>query len=143
MEPPAPAMILMAAMTVPWNGPEKVSGEVEQGLDLSGKWQGLRWRGNGEVRRFFIDKGEAWCEPLVIGSRKIRIILNDFNVVDEGAGAFRWYWETEGFCQFGIYKWDYDSLVLCLRETGKGRPTSFRVDENQSLFILHRVKPGK
>ena len=36
------AMILMTAMVVPGNGPEKVSGEVEQEqrLDLSGEWEG-------------------------------------------------------------------------------------------------------
>jgi hypothetical protein len=33
------AMILAAGMTV-GNGPEKVSGEVKQKLDLRGEWEG-------------------------------------------------------------------------------------------------------
>ena len=37
------AMVLMAAMTVPGNGPEKVSGEVEKRLDLRGEWEGVWW----------------------------------------------------------------------------------------------------
>jgi len=37
------AMILMATMAVPGNGPEKVSEEVEQRLDVSGEWEGVWW----------------------------------------------------------------------------------------------------
>jgi hypothetical protein len=33
-------LVLMMAMVVPGNGPEMVSGEVEQRLDLHGKWKG-------------------------------------------------------------------------------------------------------
>ena len=42
------AMILTAAMAVPASGPEKVSGEVEQGLDLRGEWEGLLWKEQGD-----------------------------------------------------------------------------------------------
>jgi hypothetical protein len=34
------AMILVAAMGLPGDGSEKVSGEMEQGLDLRGTWEG-------------------------------------------------------------------------------------------------------
>ncbi|MGH7221633.1 MAG: hypothetical protein ACRELF_00220, partial [Gemmataceae bacterium] len=40
----AVAMILTAAMVVPGSGPEMVSGEMEQGLDLGGEWKGI-WGG--------------------------------------------------------------------------------------------------
>jgi hypothetical protein len=40
------AMILTAAMAVPRNGPENVSGEVEQGLDLREEWEGIAWSDN-------------------------------------------------------------------------------------------------
>jgi hypothetical protein len=35
------AIVLTAAMVVPGNGPEMVSWEMEQGLDLSGEWEGV------------------------------------------------------------------------------------------------------
>lgn len=34
------AMILTAAIVVPGDVPEKVLGEIEQRLDLSGEWEG-------------------------------------------------------------------------------------------------------
>jgi hypothetical protein len=41
------AMILTAAMAVPGNGPEKVSGEIEDGLNLGGKWEGILYHRMG------------------------------------------------------------------------------------------------
>ena len=41
-------LVLAAGMAIPANGPEKVSGEVEQGLVLSWEWEGTissSWKG--------------------------------------------------------------------------------------------------
>ena len=43
------AMILTAVMAVPGNGPEKASGEIRQGLDLSGEWEGTLHSFDGKV----------------------------------------------------------------------------------------------
>ena len=77
------AMVLMAAM-VPGNGPEMVSGEVEQGLDLSGEWEGGIMEKNGAVLyRVRIDPKE-----IAIMSDDTTHALPTSNLIDEGVANF-------------------------------------------------------
>jgi hypothetical protein len=132
------AMILAAGMAV-GNGPEKISGETEQRLDLRGEWEGFWWEDSDSV-------GLAeWSEGTIVGRF--------------GHGHFRflhWGWiknEGNGRCLverfrgdrevLGIYHQDGDRLVFCIGRTGLGRPTSFTADEDRHLLILHRVKRRK
>jgi hypothetical protein len=116
------AMVLVAAMAVPGIGPEKVSGEMDQGLDLRGEWEALWWNDEGIISWFCFD---ALC----------------FDVVDEGRGKLRaTMWQGR---QLGIYQRQGDQLNICLRDAEDGRPTSFKGGDGQDLFILHRVKPRK
>jgi hypothetical protein len=52
------AMILTAAMAVPGDGSEKVSGElVEEKLDLRGQWRGTLYSRPGVIMSVTIEKG--------------------------------------------------------------------------------------
>jgi hypothetical protein len=133
------AMILAAAMAVPGRGPEKVSGETEQRLDLSGVWVG-EWKDGGahadtplrvRLRKGVITaKGKNWEHP-----DKIKIT----KVIDEGNGNVRFTLGLESCV--GIYRQEADRLSICFCIVPQDRPTSVRPRENQWLFILHRIKP--
>lgn len=126
------AMILTATMAVVGNGPEKVSDEVEQRLDLKGEWEGT-WNTHLGKRflirltptEFHLDNGET--------TGVLRYPMSD-----EGNGKLRF----RG--RLGIYQQDGDRLLICLAKTRTNqRPTSFRIDEGQHLLLLHRVKLRK
>jgi hypothetical protein len=96
------AIILAAGMAV-GNGPEKVSGEREQWLDLRGEWEGTLMHGIGQGS-ILIREG-IWC-------------LN--NMTDEGRGELR---VGRGESRWlGIYRQDGDRLIICNREARQGRP---------------------
>ena len=131
------AMVLAAAMAVPGNGPEKVSGELEQGLDLRGKWMGTAeggsWRlqgklqlGNGRIH--LVGEPEVW---------------HAYESIHEGEGRLSFSFRASP-PRLGIYKWEDDDLLVCICTNPRGqRPTTFRASEDQCLLILHRVKPRK
>jgi hypothetical protein len=130
------AMVLTAAMAVPGNGPEKVSGEVEQGLDLRGEWEGT-WRNPGWP-------GEA-DDLIYLSGTKFSISVKGspfisfyHTIVDEGDNKLRF---SEGLA--GIYRQDGGRITICLRAADKGRPTDFQAGNGQHLITLHRVKPRK
>ena len=113
------------------------SGEVEQGLDLRGEWEGLLWKEQGDFiwvgyRDLVGVKGLSYREGELDYRRR-------FNVVDEGNGMLR---ATLGRVErLGIYQRQSDRVIICLRDAENGRPTSFKGGDGQSLLILHRVKP--
>ena len=51
-------MVLMAAMAVPGNGPEKVAGEVKQELDMNGRWEGTFLNVGGIMWKTVIEDGK-------------------------------------------------------------------------------------
>ena len=137
------AMILTAAMAVPANGPEKVSGEIaepqRQPLDLKGQWKAVLYR-DGQVL-----KGEATLS--VCWKFNVRVPLPKpgemrffpiGTVVDEGDGNLR----VGPFDYLGIYERDEDRLRICFSE-GQHRPTSFQAGEGRTLLILRCIKSGK
>jgi hypothetical protein len=125
-------LVLMLAMVVPANGPEKVSAEMEQGLDLRGEWEGV-----------YCYEGYApsdfWLDGRSVGPRG-EISTSPFELVDEGEGRLRLTWADR---YLGIYRQEGDQLMICFRNVEEGRPTSFRTGDGQTLLILHRVKPRK
>ena|SRR5262245_33573684 len=138
------AMVLMAAMAIPGNGPEKVSGEVEQGLDLSGKWEAICYRPGGGVLRGQASISEegglsisGQQGPARRGGQG-RFHIAFGKVIDEGSGHIR----SQNSLGIGIYKQEGDRLLICFGYD-KHRPTSFRAGDGQFLLILRRVKPGK
>jgi hypothetical protein len=131
------AMILTAAMTVPGNGPEMVSDEMEQGLDLSGKWEGILLFEDGTVHlaklannflETFNNKGHS-----VMGCGWAHL--------DEGGGRCKF--RLVGKHYYGIYKQEANRVTISICFDGKGYPTSFNGGDNQWLLILRRVKPRK
>lgn len=121
-------LVLTAAMAVPGSGPKVVSGEMEQGLDLRGKWEG--------VKLFH----REW--PTTIHSGKIAQPgvpprMTSWEYTDEGKGKFRA--KIDGVAFVGIYEGRGSELILCLRHHKGGRPTCFQPGNGQHLFILHRV----
>jgi hypothetical protein len=62
-------------------------------------------------------------------------------MTDEGGGRF--LVAVSKVLYLGIAEQDGDRVILCIREAGEGRPTSFRAGDGQHLLILHRVRPGK
>ncbi|SRR5579885_3146663 len=124
------AMILTAAMVIPGDGPEKVSGEVErspQPLDLRGEWAWIQGFG-----------ADPMCPALVTGSDMIRF----FDIIDEKGGKVRFQYP---FCctYLGIYKRTKTEVVISFREASKGRATSFRTGDGQELLILRRTNIRK
>ena len=135
------AMILTAAMTVPMNGPEKVSGEIEQRLDLRGEWEGT-WQdattGKGGVKA----KAEMLADDFYCAKEPNLTFFRGFaEPYDEGAGKMRF--ELEAGDMLGIYQQDGDRVILCLGEVSGTRPDSFQVRKRRILLILHRVKPRR
>jgi hypothetical protein len=126
------AMVLMAAMAVPGNGPENVSREVEQRLDLSGEWEGIYTTDKEQTLRVHLNRYRVRLENDDCD------FAFDNSMVDEGRGRLRF----QGL--LGIYQQDEERLIICLGRIGTHeRPTSFRIGNGQSLLILHRVKPRK
>lgn len=119
------AIILTAAMVLPENGSEKVSGEMvreAQPLDLSGEWE-VTWQDSlGRTWQGKLKNGRLECK---------RPGLTAHGTLKSGD-------EKEG-----IYKWEGDRLFLCFSTGRNGRPTSFRGGAGQELFILRRIKPRK
>ena len=134
------AMVLTAAMAVPASGPEKVSAEMEQGLDLRGEWEGVWWNASHEAGQVEWTR-DGWITGKFSYNR-FQYLHCDM-IRDEGAGQFR-YERFDGDREvFGIYRQDGDRLVLCIGRTGAGRPASFTPDDHRCLLILPRVKPRK
>lgn len=143
------AMILTAAMAVPGDGPEKVSGEIAeeaklQRLDLSGEWEG-KWTYNGVTADVMLRDGELCrfaCRCQQAGL--IRELL-PFTFIDEGRGKLRIHSPWSGNGQsLGIYRQQSDKLVIYYRDAENGRPTAFRAaGEEHNTLIFHRVKSRK
>jgi hypothetical protein len=138
------AIILTAAMVVPADMREKVSGEIQQArLCLNGNWEGtwrrygrqtgkLRLNGDGELTRIFgFDGLEDSFKAVDVGDRKLRI---------------KWIGDLlrPSGDYLGIYRHEGNNVIMCVRPANRGYPTSFKAqDDGEWLFILHRVKPSK
>ena len=132
------ALVLMAAVTA--SGPEMVSGEVEQRLDLSGVWEGS-WQEYGRSPLVRVQRME-------VKNGSVRLITTAFRglsrveVINEGDCRVRLTWFATEY--LGIYQQKGDRVVLCLRRVRRGGfPTSFVAGDDQELYTLHRVKPRK
>jgi hypothetical protein len=138
------AGMAVPGMAVPGIGPEKVSGEVEQGLDLRGEWEGTHQRPLGKpvaVRlRHTSHLGWVLRATHRIGGKNVVELRPLGTVTDEGKGCLK---IGNGNTLLGIYKWDGESLLICYRSVEVSRPTSFHARDDQTLLILRRVKPGK
>jgi hypothetical protein len=135
------AMILTAAMVVPGDGPKMESGEIEQGLDLSGEWEGLWIDDEGIRRKAKLSLSECRLEGERLPGQPLGDIertLVFLGITDEGAGRI-----CLRDSYLGIYCRDGCDHLICFRDNRKGRPTSFRGGDDQNLLILHRVKPRK
>jgi hypothetical protein len=136
------AIVLTAAMAVPGNGPERVSGEMEQGLDLRGEWEGIWWHGSDCA-------GVAeWSDGMIMGRFGdspcfLFLFLNWCFIKDEGDGRCLYENFPGDRDRLGIYEQDADRLVICIGRTDKRRPSSFTTGDDRHLLILHRVKPRK
>ncbi len=129
-------------MAVPGIEPDKVSGEIERGLNLRGEWEGKEWRGNGEVFKVEVRDGELTGESLT-EKGVILVPLEISRIVDEGHGKFKVKWSSSGIRFTGIYRQDDNRVILCFPIADDGHPTSFRAGDGQHLLTLHRVKPRK
>jgi hypothetical protein len=136
------AMVLAAGMAL-GNGPEKVSGEMVQGLDLRGEWAGDWWLDTD--KRYDVTKLGKSLFGLRMKSNGVRTAtwLNVPDIVDEGHGRLRGRWDWRGVEIHGIYQQDGRRLVICFVEINRSRPTSFLIEDGQCLLILRRVKPAK
>jgi hypothetical protein len=121
------AMVLTAAMAVPGNGPEMVSAEMEQKLDLRGEWV-IPLPDGSEITASGEDITHAW---------KLR---------DEGNGHFRMtltFLGSEAPME-GTYRQDGDQIALSVRDTADDPFDTGRWSGGGIHYIiLHRVKPRK
>jgi hypothetical protein len=129
-------VLMLAAMAVPGNGPEMVSAEMEQGLDLRGKWESICLAGDNLLFWAEVTAGDITL------STPDGTMTNIWKVTDEGKGRLSVkYHRTPPVV--GIYSRTDGHLLICEADLGKERPTSFKVVNGQTLYILHRVKPRK
>jgi hypothetical protein len=126
------AMILAAGMAV-GNGPEKVSGEMEERLNLSGEWEGELYHACGTSFTVSYQGGT------LIATNGEQVETMHVQFIDEGNGKLRGTEKGKGDA-LGIYKWERQSLILCIGLSGRPRPSSFQQDDEHSLLILRRVK---
>lgn len=139
------AMILTVAMVVPADGLGKVPGEMVQGLDLSGEWEGV-WLFEGASIEVILRDGKLQPTSVACGfCNPNRRIEFPFNAIDDGRGNLRINSRIRGKSRFlGIYRGKKgEEVVIRFREAEKGRPTEFRADKDQYRLILHRVKSRK
>jgi hypothetical protein len=133
-------LMLTAAMAVPGNGPEKVSGEMEQGLDLRGRWEGTfqAWQGgvSGEAQ---VSNGKIHLRLLTVPCGAGRVYEKKWQCTDEGEGKLLLFESKRP----GIYRQHGDHIIICFRASEKGRPAAFQAEDDQYLLILHRVKSRK
>ncbi|HEY7428473.1 MAG TPA: hypothetical protein VH682_29845 [Gemmataceae bacterium] len=136
------AMFLMAGMVIPGNGPEKVSGEVEQRLDLSGAWEGT-------IQGYFEhhDKSAVRCVDgqVYVMHPTRNTVLDKYLALDEGRGRVRMKWDSNEWLGdwLGIYRQGSDHVAICIGGDPGNRPTELKPEDGQCLIILHRVKPRK
>jgi hypothetical protein len=142
------AMILTAAMAVPGDGPEKVTGKIAeeaklQRLDLSGDWKG-KWTLNGHTYDVMLRDGAL--HRFACPCQQVGLIreLMPFTFIDEGRGKLKINspWSRNGH-SLGIYRQQGDKLVIYYCDAEKGRPTAFRAGEEHNVLIFHRVKSRK
>jgi hypothetical protein len=108
-------------------GPEAVSAELVERLDLRGTW--------------VCTQDEGWG-AISYAPQKGSILLATFHLRDEGGGRARR--EGKGRPRLGIYQWQGSNcLIVCFRSAELGRPTSFDTSDGQELFVFRRVQPGK
>ncbi len=124
------AIILTAAMIGPGDGPEKVSGEVKQGLDLSKEWEGTVRSEQGEMGRVRIDR-----RVIVIEWARGSVGLPTSNIIDEGGGKLLFVGKR------GLYRQVDDSLVICIGDVSR-KPLSIGAVQGH-LIVLRRVKSRK
>jgi hypothetical protein len=124
------AMILTAAMMVQADGHEKVSGEVEQGLDLSKKWEGTLRSKKAEVCRVRIDR-----KVTLVESEEGRVSFSTSNIIDEGGGKLIFRGKR------GLYRQADDLLVICVGDVNRRPPVIG--EAHGYLLILHRAKSRK
>lgn len=134
------AMILTAAIVVPGNGPKEEPVEMVRTLDLSGEWEGTG-QSTISTSRLKISREQGHID---IQAQR-GAIGADLKIIDEGEGKLRMEVKVCGTVRrsLGIYKCQGNRLLICCREESKGRPAGFMVDEVNSLFILHRLKPRR
>lgn len=140
-------LVLAAGITVSGNGPEMVSGKVEQRLDLSGEWKGTWQLPDGQFTPAFSTEQRIPGVPeggIIVGEEwdGRSIFIRRDSLIEEESGYFSLRFKGRRG-SLGIYQQDGDRVVLCFRIAGKGYPRSFRGGNGQHLLILHRVKPGK
>jgi len=125
------AMILTAAIAVPGNGPEMVSGEVveePQPLNLSGKW---------DMSLFSSDQPPSTWKNLDSETLKFGL-----EITDEGKGRLRMT-RKSGTTFLGIYRQEQDRIIISFRVREKGYPTDYSPNKEKIVIILHRAKPRK
>jgi hypothetical protein len=126
-------MILTAAMAIPGNGPEKVLAEMEQGLDLSGEWEGTWQIAGGGFKRFSLSNGELAFWGFSLPCR--------FYIEKQQRNRLRIQWAGRPYP--GIYERDDKRIRICLNVAEDGQPTTFELGDNRVILTLHRVKPRK
>ena len=128
-------VMLTAAMAVPGSGPEKVSGEMTDGLDLHGEWEGTL-QGDNIFCRAVIREGK-----LITHDGTGKTGSNRLQVVNEGDGKIRI--SLDWTVCLGIYEQRGDDLLIAYRWHELGRPSFLGKDKKQGFLILRRVKPRK
>jgi hypothetical protein len=130
----------LAAALLAGSAPEKVSGEMDQKLDLRGYWVGT-WEDATTPKGGVRMKAEQLGDSFSFAKDPDILIFACLPMEDEGRG--RMTLEDDAPSVFlGIYRQTGDRLLICLGTNGLNRPTSFRPGKGQSLLTLYRVRRG-
>jgi hypothetical protein len=133
------ALVLMAGMAVPGDGPEKVSGEVVEPRPLAGNklWQQrVAWRGRRASGEFYhlVEGGKLFLASVV--PQRVRYL-----VVDEGQGRLSLQDVTGQIIYHGIYSRGTDDIIISFCDAKYKRPTSFREvgEREHRLYLFHKT----
>jgi hypothetical protein len=130
-------VLLLAAGLAPGDSPEAAAGEVEQRLNLRGRWAGA-WYGDGGPLKVRMDDGNL----TVFTSNGLPCFGGPLRMTDEGVGRCCCV-VADRVSLPGIYRQEGDRLLICFRWPRASRPASFWGGDSQVLLILRRVPPKK
>jgi hypothetical protein len=131
----------LAAALLAGSGPEKVSGETVQRVDLRGAWSGTwqDWDGSHRNATLYNDgvqyPSERGLTGKSAGDDHILFIPVDW-IVDDGNGRFHiLHWGQLGVCEI-----QGDQLSLCFGPASRGYPRALQGGSGQNLILLHRSR---
>jgi hypothetical protein len=126
-------MMVVTVVMVICGIPCSIRGAEEKQLCAEGTWEGTCRGLPGTEDRTLQVRLDPGFIVLMEGDRGIG---GTRHWVDEGSGKCKWKNIAGEVREFGIYKWEGGHLIVCFRESGKGRPKEFSFGGGHILLTI-------